>query len=664
MFLPARMRKLKIITFEKYTDPVIRSLHEEGITQIDDISERIQEDPQWGQILKPSKPTPQTNKIASLLMRTTGIIDFMDSLITHKKKITEVIKGFLNPQIPKKRKVEELDSESLIMKAEEELSKVESKVKALEGGLNQLDAEKGELESTISLWSKLVDFDIDFTDITESEYITAIIGKMPIEKFKKAPEKIKEITDEFALFDMETEPPTERKIFLITLKKHEDAIATLLRRMDLERFEIAGLKGRPSEVIQKSEKRLKEIHEERKNTIKEVEKIKNEWEEELLILREQLEIEKERNEIYAAFGETENTVMLEAWTPLKDCEKAEKIIRSASKGHCVIEREKPASDDDDVPTLLENPRFAKPFETLMEMYSPPKYNEYDPTVFMALIFPFFFGFCLTDAFYGIIDAIVGYILYRGPGKVNSFMRSFGIIFIACGAWAFILGMVTNGFLGDFFPRFLHVNLPTVIPLIDAFKEPQNVLLMALIAGVLHINFGLIVGARNNIKMGNIREAMGSQIVWIILELGILLLAIGWLFHLFPLMMAGGGIAVLGVLLLVYYNGLFGLMDASGFLGTILSYSRLLALCLSTGGMAITVNIVTGICANLIPVIGVALAPIVFVFGHIANDTFQSLGAFIHSLRLHYVEFFSQFFMGGERGFNPFSAERKLTKIER
>ncbi|HHW16812.1 MAG TPA: V-type ATP synthase subunit I [Methanothermobacter sp.] len=663
MFLPARMRKLKIITFEKYTDPVIRFLHEEGITQIDNISERIQEDPQWAQLLKPSKPAPQTTRIASLLMRTTGIIDFMNTLITRKKKMKEVIKEFLNPPIPKKRKVEELDSESLIKKAEDELSKVETRIKSLESKLNQLEAEKGDLESTISLWEKLVDFDIDFTDIEESKYITAIVGKMPIEKFKKAPEKIKEITDEFAIFDVETEPPTERKVFIITLKEHEDAIATLLRRMDLERFEIAGLKGKPSEVIQKSRERLKEIHEERKATIKEVEEIKNEWEEELLILKEQLTIEKERNEIYAAFGETENTVMLEAWTPLKDCEKAEEIIKEASEGHCVIEREKP-NPDDEVPILLENPRFAKPFETFIKMYSPPKYNEYDPTVFMAIVLPFFFGFCLTDAFYGIIDALVGFILYKGPGKVNKFMRSFGIIFMACGLWAFILGMVTNGFLGDFFPRFFHINLPTVIPLVDAFKKPQNVLLMALIAGVLHINFGLIVGARNNIKMGNIREAMGSQIVWLILELGILLAALGWLFNIFPLMVGGGGIAVLGIILLVYYNGLFGLIDASGFLGTILSYSRLLALCLSTGGMAMTVNIVTEICANLIPVIGVALAPIIFVFGHIANDTFQSLGAFIHSLRLHYVEFFSQFFMGAKRKFDPFSAERKLTKIER
>ena len=71
---------------------------------------------------------------------------------------------------------------------------------------------------------------------------------------------------------------------------------------------------------------------------------------------------------------------------------------------------------------------------------------------MAIVFPFFFGFCLTDAGYGIIDALLGYVLYRGMGKVNPFMKNFGIILIACGVWAFILGMVTNGFIGDLFPK--------------------------------------------------------------------------------------------------------------------------------------------------------------------------------------------------------------------
>jgi V/A-type H+-transporting ATPase subunit I len=347
--------------------------------------------------------------------------------------------------------------------------------------------------------------------------------------------------------------------------------------------------------------------------------------------------------------------MLEAWVPLKEADRVIAVVEESSEGHCVTDLEDP--DPEDVPVLLDNPRFAKPYETFVEMYSPLKYNEIDPTIFMAFVFPFFFGFCLTDAGYGIIDALIGFILYRGLGKVNNFMRNFGIIMMSCGVWAFILGMVTNGFIGDFFPRFFNITLPTVIPAIDAFVNPQNILIMALTVGVLHINFGLILGARNNIRLGNMREALGSQIVWLILELGIILYLVGG-------MIFGAPLIILAFAMLLYYNGLFGLMDVSGFLGTLLSYARLLALCLSTGGIAMTVNILTGLSYEMIPVIGVVLAPIIFVFGHIANNAFQSLGAFINSLRLHYVEFFAQFYMGGKNKFNAFRAERNFTKIRR
>jgi V/A-type H+-transporting ATPase subunit I len=115
-------------------------------------------------------------------------------------------------------------------------------------------------------------------------------------------------------------------------------------------------------------------------------------------------------------------------------------------------------------------------------------------------------------------------------------------------------------------------------------------------------------------------------------------------------------------MLVYFNGFFGIMDLSGFLGNVLSYARLLALCLSTGGIAMTVNILAGICAEMIPVIGIIIAPIVFIGGQIANGAFQTLGAFINSLRLHYVEFFAQFYIGGSQKFKAFRAKRKFTDI--
>ena len=115
-------------------------------------------------------------------------------------------------------------------------------------------------------------------------------------------------------------------------------------------------------------------------------------------------------------------------------------------------------------------------------------------------------------------------------------------------------------------------------------------------------------------------------------------------------------------MLIYFNGAFGVMDLTGFLGTILSYARLLALCLSTGGIAMTVNILAGLSESLIPYIGFILAPIIFIGGHIANCAFQSLGAFINSLRLHYVEYFAQFYIGGSEKFKAFRTKRKYTDI--
>jgi V/A-type H+-transporting ATPase subunit I len=157
-------------------------------------------------------------------------------------------------------------------------------------------------------------------------------------------------------------------------------------------------------------------------------------------------------------------------------------------------------------------------------------------------------------------------------------------------------------------------------------------------------------------MGDTKEALGNQLVWIILEAGIVLYVLGGII--------GAPLIVLALIMLIYFNGLFGILDISGFLGTLLSYARLLALCLSTGGIAFTVNILTGLSYEMLPVIGIILAPIVFIGGHIANLAFQSLGAFINSLRLHYVEFFSQFYLGGKNKFEAFRAERSFTKIRR
>ena len=113
---------------------------------------------------------------------------------------------------------------------------------------------------------------------------------------------------------------------------------------------------------------------------------------ELLVLKEQLEIEKQRSEIFSSFGETEKTVMLEGWVTKKNLEKTLGIIESTTEGHSVVDISDPDVEKDKIPVHMDNPRFAKPYELFVNMYSPPDYREFDPTILMAIIFPFLLWF--------------------------------------------------------------------------------------------------------------------------------------------------------------------------------------------------------------------------------------------------------------------------------
>ena len=206
----------------------------------------------------------------------------------------------------------------------------------------------------------------------------------------------------------------------------------------------------------------------------------------------------------------------------------------------------------------------------------------DPTFFVAVVFPFLFGYCLTDAFYGAIVAIIGVVLVRGMGKLNDTMKSFGYILTACGIWAIILGLLTNGLLGDFTERMLNYKLPTVVPAVEAFVHPDTILIIAIAIGIIYTNIGFVIGAINNFRYGEIKEAIGSQLCWFVLEAGIIFLVLGFMMPAIGMIGYGiGAVLIIACLaMLIYANGAYGVMDVFGFMGDVLSYARLLALCLA------------------------------------------------------------------------------------
>lgn len=666
MFKTARMRKIKIMTLDKYVAPTVRAFHEQGLIQISDMTESIQQDPELAEMVTPSKATPLTGKISSLLMKANGISDLFGNSLSEGHGLKDKLMSFISPDIPTPREVEDLETEAFLEKAEETLNKVEAKTSVIEGKLAALDSEVSELKSNKSLANNLNNFDMDLALLKDSKYTSVTVGRIDAESASEIKNKLGNLTDELDVFVVPEEKATAI-IVVITLKEFTEDVQNTLRDFNFEKFEIGNVEGKPQEIISKADSRLQSIESERATVKSDLRVVAEQWDDEILILKEQLENEKEKNEIFSTFVQTDDTYILEAWVPVKDVEKVEQVMEKASEGHYVIEviDVEDDYDDEDVPILQTNPGYAKPYEFLVGMYAPVRYHEIDPTILVAIMFPFFFGYCLTDAFYGIIVSLVGIVLIRGLGKTSKTMHSMGYILVACGIWTIILGLATNGFIGDFTERFLDYRLPTVVPLIESFVHPENILILALVIGVIYENIGFLIGAIDNIRYGNVKDAIGSQLCWFVLEAGIVLLALGFLMPAIGMIgMVIGAVLIITCLgMLIYANGFYGVMDVFGYLGNILSYARLLALCLATGGIAMTVNILAELCYDMIPFIGIVLAVIVFIFGHIVNMMFNVLGSFINSLRLHYVEFFGQFFMGGSKKFEAFKASRIFTKIK-
>ncbi len=666
MFKTARMRKIKIVTLDKYVAPTVNALYEQGLIQISNISDSIQQDPELAELVTPSKATAYTGKLSSLLMKTSAISELLGNSLSEGHGLKDKIMSFISPDIPVPKEIDDLDTESFIKKAEETINQVEAKTKVIEGEFAALDAETSQLQSNKSLANRLKNIDINLALLQDSKYTSVTVGRINVESSSEIETELSKLTDELSIFMVPDDNKKTSVIVVVTLKDYGDEVYSTLRKFDFEKFDIGNVEGTPQQIISGAESRLQTIESERGSVNKELKVVAEKWDDEILALKEQLENEKAKNEIYAAFVQTKDTFMLEAWVPANDVEKVEKLVESSSDGHCTFETiEIEGTDDENVPVLQKNPRYAKPYEFLVDMYSPVRYNEIDPTIFVAIMFPFFFGFCLTDAVYGAIVSVIGVVLLRGMGKTKKSMNAFGKILIMCGLWAIVLGLITNGFIGDFPERILGIRLPTVISAVEAFKHPDTILIIAIAVGVIYTNIGFILGAIDNLRYGNKKEAIGSQLCWFVLEAGVVLLALGFLMPAIGMIgMVLGGILILACVgMLIYANGAYGVMDIFGFMGDILSYARLLALCLATGGIAMTVNILTVMVGDMIPFIGFIIAIFIFIFGHIANFLFQVLGAFINALRLNYVEFFSQFFMSGKNKFEAFKASRIFTKIK-
>jgi V/A-type H+-transporting ATPase subunit I len=360
--------------------------------------------------------------------------------------------------------------------------------------------------------------------------------------------------------------------------------------------------------------------------------------------QEELNREIEINEIKIKFGKTSNITVFSGYVTKKDVKKLKKSLDEVLGGDYVLEVIK-VSSDENVPVKLNNVVGAKSFEALLKMYSFPRYDELDPSFLLLLTFPVFFGFILGDVGYGLISLIFFSIL---KPKFSKFKDFFTILQLSS-----FVSILFGLFFGEFFGFEIHKGF---IGMFSRIEEPQTLLLIAILFGVIHINLGLILGFINELSH-SIKNAIFHKLSWIVLEVAALLLYLGYNGN-DSMKVAGYVVLVLSLFMIYKGEGFIGIIEVPSFFTNILSYARLMAVGLSSVAIAILVNdygtkLLSG------NVFSIVLGILLFSIGHIFNIVLGNFEGFLHTLRLHYVEHFTKFYKGGGKEFKPFGLVEEI-----
>lgn len=365
-------------------------------------------------------------------------------------------------------------------------------------------------------------------------------------------------------------------------------------------------------------------------------------------------------------GADERLSILEGWIPAGAAEVLDKFLDAQG---VVYLKESPVPGDK-VPILLKNKGFASKFEVLGELYALPNYRELDLTPFFAPFYTIFFGFCIGDIGYGILITLVALF---AKSKVAKEMKPTASLISYLGMATFVFGVISGGFFGI---NLYETNLPGYRQL-QAFylandTDMNNILFaMALVLGAIQILFGMGVKAANETVQFGIKYAM-STIGWIILFVGGAIIA-GLNMYvsvpmetLKPVLYAVLGVSGVMILFLnspgknIFVNFGLGLWNTynmvTGVLGDLLSYIRLFALGIATAILGFVFNSLAMSAGG--GFFGAIFMVIILVIGHSINLFMAGLGAFVHPMRLTFVEFYKNAgFNGGGKKYHPF---RKLT----
>ena len=419
------------------------------------------------------------------------------------------------------------------------------------------------------------------------------------------------------------------------------------------------------------EEELKQIRENRDQLQQELKQMKTkladmkqtEWE--LMLINETIYAQLQRMRGQLLLLDERHLFILEGW--MEDSKvllfQQEMSTHVSEEDYAILIEDVKTEEVDKVPIVLHNNSFISPFENITSMYSLPKYDEIDPTPFLTPFYLIFFGMMLADLGYGMLlwaGTMVALKFFNLDKGMKKNMRFFNLLSYATMIW----GLIYGSFFGFALP---------IVPL-STTEDVNTILVMSVIFGVIQMLVGLGIKTYLNLRVKDFYAAISDGIGWIAIFIGIILLLLGNMIIPSPVLVTTGAVVAIGGALAIIVAsslgsdnkalgagaGLYNLYGITGYIGDVVSYTRLMALGVSGGSIALAFNMIIG----FLPTgarftIGILL----FMVLHAVNFGLSALSAYVHGARLIFVEFFGKFYEGGGKALNPLRTSEEYIALK-
>jgi len=577
----------------------------------------------------------------------------MDSLKLDKK-----IKEFNFDQL-NKLSLEEL--EDFIMP-------IQKKIKKLERITNKLDVEEERLNNLIKHVYVMRNIDIELQSLKTLSYVTLVFGSLSQERYKRLIENVTEVP----VLVLKVNEDQERVWFFTFAKKdYEQKALDILNSVNFNRIELPDrVTEEPKDILSQSKHRLDKIKIIRAQIELEFKKLKHRYQEQLLKYYKQSLIFNRITDVNNSFyGKSDYFFITTGWISEENEKEFKKLISNKYSQVLYSSQEIENAEEEDPPTIIENPKWINSFSSLVKLYGLPKYGEIDPSVFFALSYILLFGIMFGDLGQGLVLVLLGFAIYKNKIKFIK-NQDISYILISLGSSSMLFGT----FYGSLF------GMEDLIPAL-VIRPMDNIMFwlgFTVMIGIFLLITSMIFNLFNSFKNKDYAEALFSDsgLSGLILYLFMLSnLAFYGLQNRLLIPASFSAVIVISLLLLIFFKeplgnlligkkfsidqkiseylleSIFELFDTVlGYLSNTLSFLRVGAFTLNHAGLSMAVIILSQMMSNN------AGSLLILIAGNIVIMVLEGVVVGIQILRLEFFEIFSKFYSGSGREFNPLSIE--------